>query len=103
MLKTIALAALPLFAAGTAHAAASSGTVEVEFRYAQSDLRSDEEIASLRQRVRTFARQECDSGSVYPVFAEFKCRRGIETQLIRKIGDQRLARAARVSLELAVR
>jgi len=99
MLKLITLAALPILASTSAQASTAPGAKEVSFRYMTSDLQSGQGIASLHQRLRDFARQECASGVIYLIPIEEKCRREIESQLVRKIGDERLARAANTKLD----
>jgi hypothetical protein len=85
--------------AGTAHAGTAPGLKELSFRYAEHKRASRESVATLHQRAREFARRECATGVIYLVPAETKCRRDLEAQLIRKIGDGRLARAAKVRLD----
>lgn len=96
----LALAALfpvQLALAQPAFAAPTSRPVEVAFTLAPSELDSYASLRALLDRLRRFARAQCDSGSHYTAMAEYQCRHAIETQLVRRIGDARLARLAGLS------
>lgn len=98
MLNRLLLTTFALLAGTAASAHPEPHEVEVQFRYAATDLRTAESRAALRERLHRFARRECYGGSVYTVIAERECRREIERQIVRKIGDKRLAEATGIDL-----
>ncbi len=97
VLASVALLA-PQLAAPPALARPPQREVEIAFRLAPADLASEPATRALFDRVQRFARAECDSGSHYTAMAEYDCRRAIEEQLVRRIGDARLARIAGIRL-----